>query len=154
MIFRITRDSDVEIQEESEDLVQSFELALKKRRTGDIVRLEILENSDEQLVNFIKDKLNVVNEYIYTVSGLVGIQDIDQLCRIKHSKDSFKPFKPREVERLKEHNNNFFETIKKATGENIEPPVQIKKYLDKEEKFDIIENNISKIKEYIHTKIK
>jgi len=113
MIFRITRDSDVEIQEESEDLVQSFELALKKRRTGDIVRLEILENSDEQLVNFIKDKLNVVNEYIYTVSGLVGIQDIDQLCRIKHSQDSFKPFKPREVERLKEHNNNFFETIKK-----------------------------------------
>lgn len=98
MIFRITRDSDVEIQEESEDLVQSFELALKKRRTGDIVRLEILENSDEQLVNFIKDKLNVVNEYIYTVSGLVGIQDIDQLCRIKHSQDSLKPFKPREVE--------------------------------------------------------
>ena len=62
MIFRITRDSDVEFQEESEDLVHSFELALKKRRTGDIVRLEILENSDPQIVNFIKDKLKVVEE--------------------------------------------------------------------------------------------
>ena len=113
MIFRITRDSDVEFQEESEDLVHSFELALKKRRTGDIVRLEILENSDPQIVNFIKDKLKVVEEYIYNVSGLVGIQDIDQLCSIKHSKDTYKPFKPREVERLRENNNNFFETIKK-----------------------------------------
>lgn len=113
MIFRITRDSDVEFQEESEDLVHSFELALKKRRTGDIVRLEILENSDPQIVNFIKDKLKVVEEYIYNVSGLVGIQDIDQLCNIKHSKDTYKPFKPREVERLRENNSNFFETIKK-----------------------------------------
>jgi len=113
MIFRITRDSDVEFQEESEDLVHSFELALKKRRTGDIVRLEILENSDPQIVNFIKDKLKVVEEYIYNVSGLVGIQDIDQLCSIKHSKDTYKPFKPREVERLRENNSNFFETIKK-----------------------------------------
>jgi threonine synthase len=52
------------------------------------------------------------------------------------------------------HPYKFFETMKKATGENIEPPVQIKKYLDKEEKFDIIECNISKIKQYIHTKIK
>ena len=58
--------------------MHSFELALKKRRTGDIVRLEILENSDPQIVNFIKDKLKVVEEYIYNVSGLVGIQDIDQ----------------------------------------------------------------------------
>ena len=113
MVFRITRDSDVEFQEESEDLVQSFELALKQRRTGDIVRLEILENSDKGLVKFITEKLKIANEYSYVVSGLVGIQDIDQLCNNKNSKHLFKPFKPREVERLKEHNNDFFETIKK-----------------------------------------
>ena len=57
MIFRVIRDSDVEIQEEAEDLVRSFELALKRRRTGDIVRLEILENSDNELVKFIANKL-------------------------------------------------------------------------------------------------
>jgi len=113
MIFRIIRDSDVEIQEESEDLVRSFEIALKQRRTGDIVRLEIIENTNNQLVKFIINKLNINKDYIFKVAGLVGIQDIDQLCKIKNPKHSFKPFTPRIVERLKEFNFNFFETIKK-----------------------------------------
>ena len=113
MIFRIIRDSDVEIQEESEDLVRSFEIALKQRRTGDIVRLEIIENTNNQLVKFIINKLNINKDYIFKVVGLVGIQDIDQLCKIKNPKHSFKPFTPRIVERLKEFNFNFFETIKK-----------------------------------------
>jgi len=77
MIFRIIRDSDVEIQEESEDLVRSFEIALKQRRTGDIVRLEIIENSNKQLVNFITEKLDIIDDYIYKVVGLVGLQDVD-----------------------------------------------------------------------------
>ena len=59
MLFRVIRDSDVEIQEEAEDLVRSFELALKRRRTGDIVRLEILKNSNNDLIKFITNKLNV-----------------------------------------------------------------------------------------------
>ena len=113
MIFRIIRDSDVEIQEESEDLVRSFEIALKQRRTGDIVRLEIIENSNKQLVKFITEKLDIIDDYIYKVVGLVGLQDVDQLCKIKNPKHSFKPFTPRDVERLKEFNFNFFETVKK-----------------------------------------
>ncbi len=113
MIFRVIRDSDVEIQEEAEDLVRSFELALKRRRTGDIVRLEVLENSDKELVRFITNKLDINPDYIYDVSGLVGIQDIDQICKVKNPKLRFKHFTPREVERLKEYNDNFFETIKK-----------------------------------------
>ncbi len=113
MIFRVIRDSDVEIQEEAEDLVRSFELALKRRRTGDIVRLEVLENSDNELIRFITNKLDINPDYIYDVAGLVGIQDIDQICKVKNSKLRFKHFTPREVERLKEYNDNFFETIKK-----------------------------------------
>jgi polyphosphate kinase len=113
MLFRVIRDSDVEIQEEAEDLVRSFELALKRRRTGDIVRLEILRNSNKELVNFITSKLLVNSDYIYEIEGLVGIQDIDQICKIKNPKLRFKHFNPREVERLKEFNNNFFDTIKK-----------------------------------------
>ena len=67
MLFRVIRDSDVEIQEEAEDLVRSFELALKRRRTGDIVRLEILKNSNNDLIKFITNKLNVKSEYIYEI---------------------------------------------------------------------------------------
>ena len=113
MIFRVIRDSDVEIQEEAEDLVRSFELALKKRRTGDIVRLEILKNSNKELVKFITNKLNINADYIYYIEGLVGIQDIDQICKVKNQKLKFKSFNPRDVERLKENNYDFFETIKK-----------------------------------------
>jgi len=113
MLFRVIRDSDVEIQEEAEDLVRSFELALKQRRTGDIVRLEIIKNSNNELVKFITNKLNINSDYIYEIEGLVGIQEIDQICKIKNPKFKFKHFNPRAVERLKEYNYNFFETIKK-----------------------------------------
>ena len=113
MVFRLIRDSDVEIQEEAEDLVRSFELALKQRRTGDIVRLEIIKNSNNELVKFITNKLNINSDYIYEIEGLVGVQDIDQICKIKNSKLKFKNFNPRDVERLKEYDYNFFETIKK-----------------------------------------
>ncbi len=113
MIFRVIRDSDVEIQDESDDLVRSFEIALKKRRIGDIVRLEIYENSDQKLTDFIINKLNINIEYIYKTNSLVGIQDLDQICLIKKKKFIFDIFTPRKVERLTEFNNNFFETIKK-----------------------------------------
>ena len=112
MIFRVIRDSDVEIQEEAEDLVRSFELALKRRRIGDIVRLEVIKNSNKDLIKFITNKLEVNPDYIYETEGLVGIEDIDQICKLKNSKLRFKNFNPREVERLKEFNNNFFDTIK------------------------------------------
>ena len=85
-------------KEEAEDLVRSFELALKRRRTGDIVRLEILEKSDKELIKFILNKLEINPNYIYEVAGLVGIQDIDQICKIKNSKLKFKNFTPRDVE--------------------------------------------------------
>ena len=113
MIFRVIRDSDVEIQEEAEDLVRSFELALKRRRIGDIVRLEVIKNSNKDLIKFITNKLEVNPDYIYETEGLVGIEDIDQICKVKNPKLRFKHFTPREVERLKEYNDNFFETIKK-----------------------------------------
>ena len=51
------------------------------------------------------------------------------------------------------HPYKFLETVKKATGENVEAPHQLEKFMDKEEKFDIIENNNEKIKKYILSKI-
>ena len=110
--FKIIRDSEIEIDDEAEDLVRYFEKALKKRRRGNIVKLEILANSDPVLVNFLIETLEVNNDHIYYVEGLVGIQNISQICERKNSNLTFKKFKPREVERLKEFDGKFFLAIK------------------------------------------
>ncbi|MDA1198205.1 MAG: RNA degradosome polyphosphate kinase [Proteobacteria bacterium] len=110
--FKIIRDSEIEIDDEAEDLVRYFEKALKKRRRGNIVKLEILANSDPVLVNFLIETLEVNKDHIYYVEGLVGIQNISQICERKDSNLTFKKFKPREVERLKEFDGKFFLAIK------------------------------------------
>ena len=110
--FRVIRDSDIEIDDEAEDLVRYFERAIKKRRRGNIVKLEILTNSDQKLVDFLSKQFEMKNDHIYEIEGLIGIQDIDEICKKKDPNLRFKKFNPREVERLKESKNKFFSTIK------------------------------------------
>ena len=110
--FKIIRDSDIEIDDEAEDLVRYFEKALKKRRRGNIVKLEVLANSDPELIDFLTETLEVKQDHVYQVEGLVGIQNIIQVCERKDPNLTFKKFRPREVERLKEFDNKFFSAIK------------------------------------------
>ena len=110
--FRVIRDSDIEIDDEAEDLVRYFERAIKKRRRGNIVKLEILTNSDQKLVDFLSKQFEMKNDHIYEIEGLIGIQDIDEICKKKDPNLRFKKFNPREVERLIESKNKFFSSIK------------------------------------------
>ena len=110
--FKIIRDSEIEIDDEAADLVRYFEKAIKKRRRGNVVKLEVLTNSNKKLLNFISKKFKMDEDHIYEVEGLVGIQDIDEICKKKDPKLRFKKFNPREVERLKEFDNKFFSAIR------------------------------------------
>jgi polyphosphate kinase len=91
---RVIRDSDFEIQEEAEDLVLYLEQALKKRKRGRIVKLEIRSNIDEDLRKFIIKNLEVKKDQIYEIDSFVGSHQIDEIYNKVNSNFIFKPFNP------------------------------------------------------------
>ena len=109
---RIIRDSDIEFEEEAEDLILYLEKALKKRRRGRIVKLEIRSNADPLLKKFVYKKLEVTEDEVYEMDSFVGVHQIDQIYNKKNTNLVFKSFNPRQVERLKQFNNDYFATIK------------------------------------------
>ena len=109
---RVIRDSDIEFEEEAEDLILYLEKALKKRRRGRIVKLEIRSNADPLLKKFVYKKLEVTEDEVYEIDSFVGIHQIDQIYNKKNTNLVFKSFYPRQVERLKQFNNDYFATIK------------------------------------------
>lgn len=109
---RIIRDSDIEFEEEAEDLIMYLEKALKKRRRGRIVKLEIRSNADPLLKKFVYKKLEVTEDEVYEMDSFVGVHQIDQIYNKKNTNLVFKSFSPRQVERLKQFKDNYFATIK------------------------------------------
>ena len=109
---RLIRDSDIEFEEEAEDLIMYLEKALKKRRRGRIVKLEIRSNADPLLKKFVYKKLDVTEDEVYEMDSFVGVHQIDQIYNKKNTNLVFRSFNPRQVERLKQFNNDYFATIK------------------------------------------
>ena len=110
-VFRILRDSDIEVAEEAEDLVQLFETALKRRRRGMVIRLEIDKSMPENLVRLVVDELEVQSEDVVFVDGLVGVSQTDQIVEAIGSEFKFKPFIARFPERVREHGGDCFAAI-------------------------------------------
>ena len=110
-VFRILRDSDIEVAEEAEDLVQLFETALKRRRRGMVIRLEIDKSMPENLARLVVDELEVQSEDVVFVDGLVGVSQTDQIVEAIGSEFKFKPFIARFPERVREHGGDCFAAI-------------------------------------------
>jgi len=109
---RITRDSDIEIEEEAEDLVLFFEKALKKRKRGKIVRLEVKRGANPKLLNFLIKYTKAKKETISEIDGFVGMHEISQILKKENKQLTFKKFTPRQVERVKQFDNNYFDAIR------------------------------------------
>ena len=109
---RVIRDSDIEFEEEAEDLILYLEKALKKRRRGRIVKLEIRSNADPLLKKFVYKKLEVTEDEVYEMDSFVGVHQIIEIYDKKNTNLVFRSFNPRQVERLKQFNNDYFATIK------------------------------------------
>ncbi len=93
--FRITRDSDLDIDEEADDLLVEIEHSLKKRQRGDPVRLEIMSKCDEALRNFLVDTLDVSSKEIYEVSGPLDLTFLSKFGNLDGFDDlRFKPITP------------------------------------------------------------
>ena len=91
--FRITRDSDLDIDEDADDLLVEIEQSLKKRQRGDPVRIEIASKCDEALKKFLTDMLKIDYEIMHEVSGPLDLTFLNKFANIKSIPDEFK-FKP------------------------------------------------------------
>ena len=112
-VFRILRNSDLELEEEAEDLVREFESALKKRRRGDVVRLTISKDAPRELFDMVTNALSVLPEEIIQIDGIIGMSDLSELVTSDKPNLLWKSFKPRIPERIEENHGDIFATISK-----------------------------------------
>ncbi len=110
--FRIIRDSDIEIEEEAEDLVREFEQLLKQRRRGVLVRLKLEASMPEDLRRFIIQQLHAERQDIQLVDGLLGLAQLSQLIPDDRNELKFTPYEPRFPERIKDFGGDVFAAIR------------------------------------------
>ncbi len=110
--FNVLRDSDLEVEEEAEDLVREFETALKRRRRGEVVRMKISCGSPSALKKLIMSELHVTEDEVVEVEGLIGIADLSELVVDDFPELLWQPYSPRVPERVQDHDGDMFSAIR------------------------------------------
>ncbi|HKL05848.1 MAG TPA: RNA degradosome polyphosphate kinase [Roseovarius sp.] len=110
--FRVLRDSDLEVEEEAEDLVREFEVALKRRRRGEVVRMKISSGAPEALRRVIMDELHVIPDEVVEVDGMIGLADLKELVLDDRPDLLWPSFTPRVPERVQDHDGDMFAAIR------------------------------------------
>jgi polyphosphate kinase len=110
--FRLVRDSEIEIDDEAADLVVEFETALRQRRRGLVIRLEIERTMPRTLKRQISEQLGVKDSEIFEVQGFLGLADARKICDINRPDLKFTPYLARFPERIRDYNGDSFAAIR------------------------------------------
>ncbi|PZX16281.1 polyphosphate kinase [Palleronia aestuarii] len=110
--FRVLRDSDLEVEDEAEDLVREFEVALKRRRRGEVVRMTMSAGAPKGLRQIIMSELPVREDEVVEVDGVIGVADLSELVLKERPDLLWPPFTPRVPERVQDHDGDMFAAIR------------------------------------------
>src|SRR4051812_20269591 len=111
-MFRLLRDSDVEVEEEAEDLVLLFESLLKRRRRGSVIHVKCSASMPGALRQFIAEHLDLDDSELVIIENLMGLSDLSKLILPERSDLVFKPYIPRFPERIRDHGGDCFAAIR------------------------------------------
>lgn len=110
--FRVVRDSEIEIDDEAADLVVEFESALRQRRRGQVIRLEIEQSMPRALKRQIGEQMGVKDADVFEVQGFLGLADASKVCDVDRPDLKFTPYHARFPERIRDYNGDSFAAIR------------------------------------------
>lgn len=113
--FQVLRDSDLEVEDEAEDLVREFEVALKRRRRGEVVRMLHSAGAPERLKSVIMRELNVMHSEVIEIDGMIGLADLGKLVLDSRPDLLWPTFTPRVPERVTDFDGDMFAAIRQRT---------------------------------------
>ncbi len=111
-VFRVLRDSDIEVEDEAEDLVRVFRSAIQRRRRGRAVLLELDDECDEQAEALLREHFDIDAAMVAKSAGMLGLHELDAICDEPRPDLKFESFAPRYPERVLEHDGDCFAAIR------------------------------------------
>jgi polyphosphate kinase len=110
--FRVLRDSDIEVEEDAEDLVRYFRTAIQRRRRGRVILLQVQENFDPEAEALLRDKLRLDHAMVIKAGGLLAMNGLSAIVDTDRPELKFEPYIPRYPERVREHDGDCFAAIR------------------------------------------